>query len=250
MLAALSRWSISRMNALTAFLQTGKEEKFVYVIPYQECKERRLVLLLIAAFQILKYSLMKKLSILGSLSVSSSLRYFSKTNKTCCSWLLRRSSKTSHSLPTISSPFSVAGSILVPLRKDLGACRYSAFLYVNTKRTHLILMEMKSSMHLNPPICPRLKTQKTATSEWAGEVLIYKCEQLLVWLGITASALCAFYRSYLKQKIHSNKCSFLALHSRCLAVDSSSTCAGPSVDIPFSISVCVFVDYGQCTDNG
>lgn len=73
------------------------------------------------------------------------------------------------------------------------------------------------------------------------------------WLGMTTSPLCAFYSSFLQQKLPDNKVTLLALQShvlRKLKMIGTSSVYPPPPMKSISVSVVVFADAGRIEDHG
>ena len=267
MISSLFGWRIHKLDALTAFLQTGAAERDVYVVPRRECRDRRFLWLLLAAAYGLVNANAKWQTQSDQLIQSLGLtqcplvpQLFYKLSNGRLSLVV---AKIVDDLMVTGEPGEVEsfqsgfGKIfkLGTVCSGPGRLRFFGLSVIQAEnysttvdgddKLHALETHALTRNRRRQPDDPLNELEKSS---------FMSVNSSLCWLGMASSPLCSFYDSYLHQKLPSCSVSSIALEARCLTIlkrFGSTICyPRPPIGSQLPISVCVFADAGRQSDYG
>lgn len=265
-IASLRGWRLSKADVKSAFLQTGKAQRDVYVVPPRESLDRRNRWLLLTA----AYGL-----------VNANAKWQDQSDT-----LLHELGL--HQLPVVPQLFHIIqnGQLMLLVAKivddilvtgvtnevdkflagfdarfELGTVAhgpgslrfYGMNIVQNEDMTCSIDANDKLSA-LEPYPITRLRRRQTEEPLNSVEKSAFmSLNSSLGWLGLAASPFCAFYASHLQQKLPKATVSVLTLQAnalRTLKKLQTFICYPRPVGGSHSVTIAIFADAGRLTDHG
>ena len=267
MTAALHKWKLVKADVKNAFLQTGMAARDVYVIPPKESTNRKSLWLLLAA----AYGLVNA----NSKWQIQSDKVLTDMGLEQCTYVpqlftLKVNGKIVLIVAKIVDDMLATGELAMTeqfikkfnIQFKLGTVNYGPgllrFYGLNIRQFddfHCTIDGDEKLEALEPS--PISRSRRREIDEQLNDIersSFMSVNASINWLGITASPLCAFYSSYLQQRMPINNVGNLTLQSavlRKLQKIGTLTCyPTPPKNQSVTISAVVFADAGKTEDHG
>lgn len=266
-IAALRKWRLSTIDVKSAFLQTGRAERDVFVVPPRECADRKFYWLLLTA----TYGLVNANSkwqkqsdeLLYSLNLQQvtaipQLFYMTVDGSTVSivakiiddMILAGVEEHANNFIKKFNSRFKLGKIIHGP-----GRLRFYGLNAIQHEEYSCSIDGDDKLNVLEPYLLSRVRRKQTESRLTMVERSAFmSLNSSLGWLGISASPFCSFCSSYLQQKLTDGLVSALISQTNALR---SLKRLGTSIHFPrqsssqhFTLSAVVFADAGRHVDYG
>lgn len=266
MIAAMKKWKVSNADVTSAFLQTGKAARKVYVVPPRESGHKdKLWLLLTAAYGLVnsnaKWQIMSDQVLVdfGLVQCPYIPQLFYKIQDRKLVLLVGKivddllmtgvQEQVSVFIKHFNSKFKFGSVTSGP-----GKLRfYGLDITQHDDYTSSIKGDEKLTALESVPLT---RSRRREINEQMNEIeksSFMSVNSSLNWLGITASPLCSFYASFLQQRLPLNTVANLTLQSAVLRklkrFGTTITYTNPPRNKHYNVSVVVFADAGRIEES-
>lgn len=265
MLASLCGWKVAKADVKSAFLQTGRAARDVYVVPPRESKQKNVLWLLLSAayglvnsnakWQVLSDRVFKDFGLKQSTDIPQ--LFYSKRNnglqlviaKIVDDFLITGEQGVVDKFLSFFDQRYKFGSV----SRGPGRLRFYGLDIIQDETLASTIDGDDKLMALEPvPVTRSRRRELTEEMNELEKSSFMSVNASINWLGITASPLCAFYASHLQQKLPDGHVSNLTLQSSVLKKlkKYGTVCAFPRPPrgVKTQISAIMFADAGRNQD--